>query len=46
MTLCAAWITEEKSGSRLILATDSVITGGYTYPYGTKLMVFSLPAEF
>lgn len=41
MTLCAAWIKEEKTGRRLILATDSVITGGYRYPYGTKLMVFS-----
>ena len=41
MTLCAAWTKEYDTGSRLILATDSLITGGYTYPYGTKLMVFS-----
>lgn len=41
MTLCVAWIKEYESGSGLVLATDSMITGGYTYPYGTKLMVFS-----
>ncbi|MCB0194739.1 MAG: hypothetical protein KDJ65_22495 [Anaerolineae bacterium] len=41
MTLCAAWLKECERGSRLVLATDSLITGGYTYPYGTKLIVFS-----
>ncbi len=36
MTLCAAWIRN----NQLIFATDSVITGGYTYPHGTKLITF------
>jgi hypothetical protein len=41
MTLCAAWIREVESGEQLVIATDSMITGGYAYPHGTKLLLFN-----
>lgn len=41
MTLCVAWRRRVDSEDQLILATDSMITGGFEYPHGTKLLVFS-----
>ena len=40
MTLCVAWIKKIKQHNQLVIATDSLITGGYRYPHGTKLMTF------
>jgi hypothetical protein len=40
MTLCLAWKRNFDSKKQLVMATDSLITGGYTYPHGTKLVVF------
>ena len=41
MTLCAAWRESLPSGDeRVVIATDSRITGGYRYDFGTKLMTF------
>ena len=40
MTLCVAWRRCVNSEDQLVLATDSLITGGLEYPHGTKLMVF------
>lgn len=40
MTLCVAWKRRVNSEDQLVLATDSMITGGLRYPHGTKLLVF------
>lgn len=40
MTLCVAWKRRVNSQDQLVLATDSMITGGLEYPHGTKLLVF------
>jgi hypothetical protein len=37
MTLCVAWIRRVNAEDQLVFATDSLITGGYEYPHGTKL---------
>lgn len=39
MTLCVAWKREGTNGEQLIIATDSMITGGLDYPHGAKLLV-------
>lgn len=42
MTLCAAWIRQEKDNQELVFATDSMLTGGgETWKHGIKL--FELP---
>lgn len=40
MTLCVAWIRKVEKEDQLVLATDSMITGGLDYPHGTKLLAF------
>lgn len=40
MTLCVAWKHQTSSGEQLVIATDSLITGGLRYPHGTKLRAF------
>lgn len=41
MTLCVVWKDLLPDASdRLVMACDSLITGGYRYPFGTKLMLF------
>lgn len=41
MTLCIAWKRQASDGEQLVFATDSMITGGFEYPHGTKLLVFN-----
>jgi hypothetical protein len=41
MTLCEAWIREAKDGKQLVMATDSLVTGGFRYMNGTKLLTFN-----
>lgn len=41
MTLCAVWADDRNEEQRVILACDSLITGGFRYEFGTKLTVFS-----
>ena len=44
MTLCAAWIRQEKDNQELVFATDSMLTGGgETWKHGIKL--FELPRK-
>lgn len=43
MTLCAAWIRQEKDNQELVFATDSVLTGGEKWNHGIKL--FELPRK-
>src|SRR5579863_1409231 len=41
MTLCAVWRESLPSrDERVVIATDSRITGGYRYDFGTKLITF------
>ncbi len=41
MTLCLVHTRNVPSmGEQLIMATDSLITGGFDYPHGTKLLLF------
>jgi hypothetical protein len=41
VTLCAVWKDElPNAGERLVFACDSLITGAYRYPFGTKLILF------
>ncbi|MBU1095524.1 MAG: hypothetical protein KKB34_03500 [Bacteroidetes bacterium] len=44
MTLCTAWIRQEKDNQELVFATDSMLTGGgETWKHGIKL--FELPRK-
>jgi hypothetical protein len=44
MTLCTAWIRQEKENQELVFATDSMLTGsGETWKHGIKL--FELPRK-
>src|SRR6185295_992555 len=44
MTLCIAWIRQEKENQELVFATDSMLTGsGETWKHGVKL--FELPRK-
>ena len=44
MTLCVAWIRQEKDNQELVFATDSMLTGGgETWTHGIKL--FELPRK-
>ncbi len=43
MTLCVAWIRNEKKSQELVFATDSTLTGGEKWNHGIKL--FELPRK-
>lgn len=43
MTLCTAWIRQEKENQELVFATDSTLTGGEKWNHGIKL--FELPRK-